>query len=94
MISGYESVVSTPKRPVKPNSISRTLYVFALASSILFGLLNLVVAVWGAARGESLDHVLAALVRVAPFVALGSLARWMYVRNPDHQPNKRGGTPH
>jgi hypothetical protein len=62
-----------------------------LAISILFGLMNLVVAVWGAARGESLVHVLAALVRVAPFIGLGLLARWLYVRSPDHQQNGRGG---
>lgn len=60
-------------------------------SSVLFGLLNLAVAVWGAFRGESLGHVLAALARVALFVAFGVYARWLYVRGPDYQSNKRGG---
>ena len=88
---GYEPVVSTSRRPV---GASRPMYLVALVISTLFGLLNLVVAVWGALRGESLGQVLAALVRVAPFVALGLYVRWAYVRGPDYRPSKRGGVPH
>ena len=91
---GYESIVSTPKKPVDRNSIRRPLYLVALVTSVVFGLLNLVVAVWGAFRGESLGHVLAVLVRLVPFVASGVYARWLYVRGPDYQPNQRGGMPH
>ena len=68
--------------------------VLEIGTAVLFGALNLIVAVWGAARGESLVDVLAALLRVVPLIGMGLVARWLYVRNPDNQADKLGGTPH